>query len=106
MTLGELFGLEAKLPDGLSRVPISGLAADSREVKPGYLFAALPGVKTDGSRFIADALQRGAAAILVPPGANVSSAAVAIIEDRDPRRRLALIAARFYGFELPKSQAA
>ena len=99
MTLGELFGLEAKLPDGLSRVPISGLAADSREVKPGYLFAALPGVKTDGSRFIADALQRGAAAILVPPGANVSSAAVAIIEDRDPRRRLALIAARFYGLQ-------
>ena len=53
MTLGELFGLEAKLPEGLSRVPITGLAADSREVKPGYLFAALPGVKTDGARFIA-----------------------------------------------------
>ena len=31
MTLGELFGLEAKLPEGLSRLPISGLAADSRE---------------------------------------------------------------------------
>ena len=53
MTLGELFGLEAKLPEGLSRVPITGLAADSREVKPGYLFAALPGVNTDGTRFIA-----------------------------------------------------
>ena len=56
MTLGELFGREAKLPAGLDRVPIAGLAADSREVKPGYLFAALPGVKTDGARFIADAL--------------------------------------------------
>ena len=70
MTLGELFGREAKLPAGLDRVPITGLAADSREVKPGYLFAALPGVKTDGARFIADALQRGAAAVLVAQGAT------------------------------------
>ena len=59
MTLGELFGREAKLPAGLDRVPIAGLAADSREVKPGYLFAALPGVKIDGTRFIDDALERG-----------------------------------------------
>ena len=56
MTLGELFGLEAKLPEGLSRLPISGLAADSREVQPGFLFAALPGMKTDGQRFIASRL--------------------------------------------------
>ncbi len=65
MTLGELIGPEGKLSASSARVPIAGLAADSRAVKPGYLFAALPGVKTDGARFIADALQRGAAAILV-----------------------------------------
>jgi UDP-N-acetylmuramoyl-L-alanyl-D-glutamate--2,6-diaminopimelate ligase len=99
MTLGELFGLEAKLPEGLSRVPIKGLAADSREVKPGYLFAALPGVKTDGARFVADALRRGAAAILVQEGAAPLPASAAIIADSDPRRRLALIAARFYGLQ-------
>jgi UDP-N-acetylmuramoyl-L-alanyl-D-glutamate--2,6-diaminopimelate ligase len=97
MTLGELFGLETKLPEGLSGVPIKGLAADSREVKPGYLFAALPGVKTDGARFVADALQRGAAAILVQEGAAPLPASAPIIADSDPRRRLALIAARFYG---------
>jgi UDP-N-acetylmuramoyl-L-alanyl-D-glutamate--2,6-diaminopimelate ligase len=105
MTLGELFGLEAKLPDGLSRLPISGLASDSREVKPGYLFAALPGVKTDGARFIADALQRGATAVLVPEGASPRADSAAIIEDSDPRRRLALIAARFYGVQ-PKTVVA
>lgn len=99
MTLGELFGLEAKLPEGLSRVPIKGLAADSREVKPGYLFAALPGVKTDGTRFISEALERGAAAILVPEGTKVPVGSAALIEDSDPRRRLALIAARFYGLQ-------
>ena len=97
MTLGELFGHDAKLPDSLRRLPISGLTADSREVKPGYLFAALPGVNTDGARFIADALQRGAAAILVPEGAKPQAGSAAIIEDSDPRRRLALIAARFFG---------
>ncbi|MGD9502314.1 MAG: UDP-N-acetylmuramoyl-L-alanyl-D-glutamate--2,6-diaminopimelate ligase [Methyloceanibacter sp.] len=97
MTLGELFGHDAKLPDSLRRTPILGLAADSREVRPGYLFAALPGVNTDGARFIADALQRGAAAILVPEGAKPAADSAVIVEDSDPRRRLALIAARFFG---------
>jgi UDP-N-acetylmuramoyl-L-alanyl-D-glutamate--2,6-diaminopimelate ligase len=97
MTLGELFGREADLPSGLASVPIAGLAADSREVKPGFLFAALPGVKTDGARFIQDAVQRGAAAILVAEGVVPASASVAIIEDSDPRRRLARVAARFFG---------
>ena len=69
MTLGELLGRGVELPPDLATVPIAGLAADSREVKPGFLFAALPGVKTDGARFIQDALQRGAAAVLVAAGA-------------------------------------
>jgi UDP-N-acetylmuramoyl-L-alanyl-D-glutamate--2,6-diaminopimelate ligase len=99
MTLGELFGGEAKLPAGLDRVPIAGLTADSREVKPGYLFAALPGVKTDGARFIEEALKRGAAAVLVAPGVSPANSSAAIIEDSDPRRRLALIAARFFGVQ-------
>jgi UDP-N-acetylmuramoyl-L-alanyl-D-glutamate--2,6-diaminopimelate ligase len=105
MTLGELIGLEARLPAGADRIAISGLAADSRAVKPGYLFAALPGVKTDGARFIADALQRGAAAVLVPAGSSPVSASVPVIEDSDPRRMLALIAARFFGLQ-PKTAIA
>jgi UDP-N-acetylmuramoyl-L-alanyl-D-glutamate--2,6-diaminopimelate ligase len=99
MTLGELFGREGKLPSDLASVPITGLAADSREVKPGYLFAALSGVKTDGARFIQDALARGAAAILVAEGTAPAASSAAIIEDGDPRRQLALIAARFYGIQ-------
>jgi UDP-N-acetylmuramoyl-L-alanyl-D-glutamate--2,6-diaminopimelate ligase len=99
MTLGELLGGETKLSPGFARLPIEGLAADSREVKPGYVFAALPGVKTDGAQFIADALARGAAAILVAPGTDLPATSAAIIEDSDPRRRLALIAARFFGLQ-------
>ena len=38
----------------------TGLASDSREVKPGYLFAALPGTKVNGAEFVKDAVARGA----------------------------------------------
>ena len=43
-------------------VEVTGLASDSREVRPGYLFAALAGSVTDGGRFVADAVSRGAVA--------------------------------------------
>jgi UDP-N-acetylmuramoyl-L-alanyl-D-glutamate--2,6-diaminopimelate ligase len=105
MTLGELMGPEAKLPQAWASVAIAGLAADSRQVRPGYLFAALPGVKTEGTRFIDDAVKRGAAAILVPEGAAKPSNTLPILEDREPRRRLALMAARFYGLQ-PETVAA
>ena len=107
MTLGELIGPEALLPAPWLQVPILGLTADSRAVRPGYLFAALPGTRTDGSRFIAEALARGAAAILMPQGGahavngtpfdGTSFSGTPVVEDANPRRRLALIAARFFG---------
>ena len=105
MTLGELIGPEAKLPQSWSGVPITGLAADSRKVMPGYLFAALSGVKTDGTRFIDEAVQRGAAAILIPEGVSRPSTSLPVIEDKDPRHRLALIAARFFALQ-PKTVVA
>ncbi|HZJ13138.1 MAG TPA: UDP-N-acetylmuramoyl-L-alanyl-D-glutamate--2,6-diaminopimelate ligase [Methyloceanibacter sp.] len=104
MTLGELIGPEADLPASQAAVPIAGLAVDSRQVAPGYLFAALPGVNTDGGRFIADALSRGAAAILAPEGIQLEID-VPVITAPDPRRRLALIAARFFGAQ-PKTAVA
>jgi UDP-N-acetylmuramoyl-L-alanyl-D-glutamate--2,6-diaminopimelate ligase len=97
MTLGELLGPEANLPPALACVSVTGLAADSRAVEPGFLFAALPGVKADGTAFIAEALRRGAAAVLAPEGVDHPVSQAPIIEDADPRRRLALIAARFHG---------
>ena len=80
MTLGELIGPEADLPASWLQTPISGLTADSRAVKPGYLFAALPGSRTDGACFIAEALQKGAAAILVPRGASHALNGTPVIE--------------------------
>ncbi|MEP2830488.1 UDP-N-acetylmuramoyl-L-alanyl-D-glutamate--2,6-diaminopimelate ligase [Parvibaculum sp.] len=98
MQLAALIGKESPaLPEG-GATEILGLTADSRAVQPGYLFAALPGTKLDGTKFIAQALEKGASALLVPQGARVE-AGVPVIADRNPRRRLALMAARFFGMQ-------
>nr|WP_245689199.1 UDP-N-acetylmuramoyl-L-alanyl-D-glutamate--2,6-diaminopimelate ligase [Roseospirillum parvum] len=83
----------ANLAD-LADLEISGLSADSRAIRPGWLFAALPGRRADGRVFIDQAIANGAAAVLAPPG---TKAPVPVIADPLPRRRLALMAARFFG---------
>ncbi|MEI6985061.1 MAG: UDP-N-acetylmuramoyl-L-alanyl-D-glutamate--2,6-diaminopimelate ligase [Rhodospirillaceae bacterium] len=75
---------------------ITGLTADSRAVRPGFLFAALPGGKVDGRAFIGDALGRGAVAVLGPHGMTVPDASIRVISDEVPRRAFALMAAAFY----------
>ncbi|MES2294799.1 MAG: UDP-N-acetylmuramoyl-L-alanyl-D-glutamate--2,6-diaminopimelate ligase [Pseudomonadota bacterium] len=77
----------------------TGLTSDSRKVEAGYLFAALPGSKTDGARFLSDAVARGARAVLARPEMADTAAAlgVAFIGDENPRLRLARMAAAFYG---------
>jgi UDP-N-acetylmuramoyl-L-alanyl-D-glutamate--2,6-diaminopimelate ligase len=50
--------------DGIPDTPITGVQEDSRLVKPGNLFVARPGTKTDGSQFLADAQSRGATAVV------------------------------------------
>lgn len=76
---------------------IAGLTADSRDVRPGWLFAALPGAQQDGRAFIEQAIAQGAAAILSLPGTEgrVMDRA-SLIADNEPRRRLARMAAKFY----------
>ena len=90
-----------------SGTEFSGLAADSREVKPGFLFAALKGVKTDGGRFIEDAVRRGAVAVLGTPdlAEHARKLGVLFIADMNPRLRLARMAAEFYAAQ-PKCVAA
>ncbi len=86
------------LPMELS-AEFAGLACDSRAVRPGYLFAALPGTHADGRTFIADAVRRGATVVLGVPEARreAETLGARFIADPDPRRRLALIAAEFFG---------
>ncbi|MGH7009673.1 MAG: Mur ligase domain-containing protein, partial [Caulobacteraceae bacterium] len=68
---------------------IGGVTADSRRVEPGWLFAALPGTRQDGARFVAEAKARGAAAILV--GETVETS-LPLIRSLDVRRAYALAA--------------
>jgi UDP-N-acetylmuramoyl-L-alanyl-D-glutamate--2,6-diaminopimelate ligase len=88
-------GVFISAPPGSDRL-ITGLTSDSREVKPGFLFAALPGSRTHGARFVAEAVSRGAVAILTADPARFADLAVPVIADPNPRRRLAQMAARFH----------
>jgi UDP-N-acetylmuramoyl-L-alanyl-D-glutamate--2,6-diaminopimelate ligase len=90
-----------------AEIEIKGLSADSRRVEPGYLFAALPGARADGRAYIIDALKRGASAILAPLDTELPPeiGRTPVILDENPRRRLALLAARFYRKQ-PKTIAA
>jgi UDP-N-acetylmuramoyl-L-alanyl-D-glutamate--2,6-diaminopimelate ligase len=98
MILDELKALDpgAEIAAGASGVVITGLTADSRLVNRGDLFAAFAGSKTDGAGFIADAVDRGAVAVIAAPDATIPEG-VPVVRSRDPRRLFALAAARFHG---------
>jgi UDP-N-acetylmuramoyl-L-alanyl-D-glutamate--2,6-diaminopimelate ligase len=78
---------------------IVGITADSRGVARGLVFAARPGARADGRQFIAEAVARGAAAVLAPPGTAWPDGVPRrpMIEDPAPRRRLARMAATLAG---------
>ncbi len=82
---------------------ISGIAVDSRVVKDGFLFAALPGSRVHGAEFIQYALRMGATAVLTDAkGAALAAdlmadSGVAVVISDDPREALARSAALFYG---------
>ncbi len=94
MRLSDLLIPELSRPAGADDIEITAITADSRTVVPGALFAALPGARTDGTRFISDAVARGAAAILAPADADLPELAIPVSRATDPRRALALLAAR------------
>ena len=86
-------------PVGVDPV-ITNVTSDNRQVGPGSLFAALPGVTVDGRTFIPAALQRGAAAVLVSEDTEGDSP-VPVIRAHDVRRSFALAAGRFWGAQPP-----
>ena len=85
-------------------VKVIGLATDSRQVCPGYLFLAVAGTQVHGAKFVADAIAAGAAAILWEPTEAVSeiaqpqsAATLPIIAVTDLGQQVSIIADRFYG---------
>ena len=97
MTLRELLG------DGPDDVEIMGLAFDNRKVEPGTLFFCVPGFTRDGHDFAQDAVDRGAAALVVcrPLGLGVPE-----VQVPDMRAAMAHAAARFYGDPTAELQVA
>src|SRR5215470_17249832 len=94
MRLRDLFGTDATIDASGDAVEVRGLAVDSRVVKPGDLFFALAGSKTDGSRFIDAAIAAGAVA--VASDHRPESVRVPFVVTPNPRRALSLAAARFH----------
>ncbi len=74
---------------------IAGLASDSREVRPGFLFAALPGSRADGADYVGDAVKNGAAALLVQDSLR-SDPGVPYLVAADVRKALGEAADLFY----------
>ncbi|MDP7385187.1 MAG: Mur ligase family protein, partial [Nitrospinota bacterium] len=99
----------SELLEGLGPFPVSGnpdtditgVAYDSRKVRPGDLFIALPGTRTDGQRYLEEAVGRGAAGLIVRDLADAKArglnSSVALAETPDTRRALARLADAFYG---------
>lgn len=78
---------------------LEGVTSDSRQVRDGYLFAALPGSKVQGTKFISDAIDHGATIILAAKGTTLPENTgndVVLLEDENPRLAFAKIVAEFY----------
>ncbi|MCD4754224.1 MAG: UDP-N-acetylmuramoyl-L-alanyl-D-glutamate--2,6-diaminopimelate ligase [Deltaproteobacteria bacterium] len=86
----------------LGDVKIRGMSADSRQVKRGYIFVAIPGTELDGRQFINDAVVKGASALLMPNQdvhryVKTVPGALPVIGVDDPRLSTGLLASAFYG---------
>jgi UDP-N-acetylmuramoyl-L-alanyl-D-glutamate--2,6-diaminopimelate ligase len=87
---------EAKGDARAAALDIAGISSDSRKIKPGFLFVAIPGTKADGAQFVKAAAAAGAVAIVAEKKPDALPGNVAFIPVVNPRRALALAAAKFY----------
>ncbi|MFF6784891.1 UDP-N-acetylmuramoyl-L-alanyl-D-glutamate--2,6-diaminopimelate ligase [Streptomyces sp. NPDC012510] len=99
-SLAELAGqLGAEQPASAAVVEVTGITHDSRAVRPGDLYAALPGARLHGADFVDQAVGLGAVAVLTDPGGAERAAAAglpALVVD-NPRGRMGELAATIYG---------
>lgn len=101
-----LDGAEMEVTDNTvtNETEILGLTCDSRQVEPGFIFAALPGHQLDGREYIAEALEKGAVCVVAPPGTNLpgdprdpwTGEPIPLLMHTNPRRQYALMAASFF----------
>ncbi|MFJ6936082.1 UDP-N-acetylmuramoyl-L-alanyl-D-glutamate--2,6-diaminopimelate ligase [Streptomyces sp. NPDC101132] len=94
--LAALLGIGAPAP---ADAPITGITHDSRAVRPGDVYAALPGARLHGADFAAQAASLGAVAVLTDPAGADRAAATGlpVLAVEDPRGRMGELAAAIYG---------
>ncbi len=99
MKLSELMrGVETAGGNVDGAIEITSVCADSRLVRKGSLFVAIAGFQQDGTKFIGQAIEKGAAAIVTEsPATQRPSDPATSIQVKDARAALAIIAANFYG---------
>jgi len=99
MRLGELLAAlgEEQRIEGTDDVEVDGIALDSRRVRPGDLFFALAGTRTDGRRHVADAIARGARAVVTSAPLDGDVAGTTVVASPSPRRLLGRAAAYLAG---------
>ena len=95
MNLRDLLPPGAEMDARFNALPIAGITADSRAVKPGFLFAAVSGTKADGLAFVPQALAAGAVAVMAERAPSLPDG-VAFVHVRNVREALARTAANFF----------
>ncbi|WP_299955696.1 UDP-N-acetylmuramoyl-L-alanyl-D-glutamate--2,6-diaminopimelate ligase [uncultured Modestobacter sp.] len=96
LDLADLVGAPVQ---GAADLTVGGVTLASGEVRPGDLYAALPGARTHGARYAADAAARGAVAVLTDPAGEAEARAtgLAVCVTPEPRAVLGAVASRVYG---------
>jgi UDP-N-acetylmuramoyl-L-alanyl-D-glutamate--2,6-diaminopimelate ligase len=95
MKIAELAAADVEFEPRFAGLELTGIASDSRKVKPGFLFVAVPGTKADGLAFLPQALAAGAAAVMAERKPELPEH-IAFIHAPNVRRALALAAAAFF----------
>ncbi|UQA95993.1 UDP-N-acetylmuramoyl-L-alanyl-D-glutamate--2,6-diaminopimelate ligase [Streptomyces halobius] len=97
--LAEQLGIQAPATGTDAPATVTGITHDSRAVRPGDLYAALPGARLHGADFVAQAADLGAAAILTDPSGEERAAATGlpVLVVHDPRSRMGAVAVSIYG---------
>lgn len=95
MTLSDLLPPDATYDRRFAALAITGMTADSRAVRPGDLFVAVPGTKADGLQYVAQAVAAGAAAVMAERKPDMSDD-IAFVQVKNVRHALALSAAKLH----------
>ena len=96
-----LRGLEGLKVKGDLEIEIQGIADNSKKVERGFLFVAIKGFKVDGHKFIENAIESGATAIMIEEGCNLKEikipTGITVVMAKNTREALAICANNFYG---------